>query len=913
MPHKRAFLKLSVLALAASAAVSTGMATAQVASVPISQGENIPARWFVELSGRPVIEGGSVASVQSEQAAFRAAALAAGVKYIERRSYNNLFNGFSVEVSDTDRSRLARLSGVRSMYPVEVVHAPNPVREATDAPNLATAIAMSGASVAQTSGFTGQGVRVAVIDSGVDIDNPAFGGTGIRGTTPFPNARVVAGWDFVGDNYNAAGTTAGELTPVPDGDPRDCAATGTSPITPTSSAAGGHGTHVAGIVGANGGGLVGVAPGAGIGAYRVFGCYGSTGTDVQLAALERAHMDGMQVINMSLGSSRGWPISPTGQAISRLARKGVVMAISIGNAGPGGSQPDGLWAASSPGVTDGAIGTASFDNTHVVQPAFTVANVAHGYTASNGGNAAVPTSGTAPLVRTGTTSSTNDACSALPAGSLNGAIALIRRGTCGFYNKAINAQNAGAVGVVLYNNQAGILSPTVSIPAGSPPGSPTVNIPVVMVTQSIGGTLDGAIQSGPQTLTWSTPTSFPSATGGLISGFSSFGLAPDLSFKPNIGAPGGSILSAYPLELGGRATLSGTSMASPHIAGVAALVLQAVPGSALGRFSALSGPNTPPAAPMLTRLMNTAKPKLWSLNTGLGLLDHTFRQGAGMVDVMAAIQTKQFVVPASIAAGESAGGPKTHRLTIRNDATTPVTFTLGHVGALGAGPNVPLNPTAATTSWSLGTNFFTPAGTVAFSSNTVTVPARGAATVDATISDATNGGLFGSLYGGYITLTPQGGTEPTLRVPYAGFVGDYQATQVLRAGTLGLPWIAKRSGTSLLNCASPTNAPCSFSMVGNDIPVMMLGMAHQARQVKFEAFDTASSTSRGVISVTDYVTRPANPNGFFTWTWDGTTSMGTQPNGSYFVRGSILKPLGDPANPAHWEVFNTVSVNIARP
>ena len=104
---------------------------------------------------------------------------------------------------------------------------------------------MTGAEVAQdTLGLTGAGVKVGIIDTGIDIDHPAFGGGGAPGATPFPSARIVAGYDFVGDDYNASGS--GKPVPLPDANPDDCA---------------GHGTHVAGIVGANGGGIKGVAPG----------------------------------------------------------------------------------------------------------------------------------------------------------------------------------------------------------------------------------------------------------------------------------------------------------------------------------------------------------------------------------------------------------------------------------------------------------------------------------------------------------------------------------------------------------------------------------------------------------------------------------------------------------------------------
>jgi len=134
------------------------------------------------------------------------------------------------------------------------------------------------------------------MDTGIDIDHPDLGGNGVPGGTPFPSARITHGWDFVGDAYNADPRSPSyDPVPHPDARPDDCA---------------GHGTHVAGIVGANGA-VRGVAPGVTFGSYRVFGCQGSTEADIMLAAMERVLADGMNVLNMSIGSSYQWPQYPT--------------------------------------------------------------------------------------------------------------------------------------------------------------------------------------------------------------------------------------------------------------------------------------------------------------------------------------------------------------------------------------------------------------------------------------------------------------------------------------------------------------------------------------------------------------------------------------------------------------------------
>src|SRR3989304_128836 len=140
-----------------------------------------------------------------------------------------------------------------------------------------------------------------------------------------------------------------------------------------------------------------------------------------------------------------------------------------------------------------------------------------------------------------------------------------------------------------------------------------ITIPVVMISQVDGNLLDTRLAGGPVDLTWTDQTVItPVATGNLISSFSSYGLSPDLALKPDIGAPGGNIWSTYPLEQGGFANISGTSMSSPHVAGAVALLLQA-------------WPNTPSQA-VRGILMNSADPKPWWGTPGLGLLANVPRQ-----------------------------------------------------------------------------------------------------------------------------------------------------------------------------------------------------------------------------------------------------------------------------------------------
>ena len=857
-------------AMCSALVLSLGLGTASAQeSVPASEAENTNL-WFVELAGKPTADGNSLSNTRAEKAAFKRAAAAARISYSERRSFDVLFNGYSIQIDSANRAKLARLDGVKAMYPVERIQAPEFRATAGGSPDLATAITMTGANIAQNDlGLTGTGVRVAVMDTGVDYHHGDLGGDGISGqddSVGFPNSRVVAGWDFVGDTYNADPTSpAFNPIPTPDAYPDDC---------------NGHGSHVAGIVGASGE-LTGVAPGVSLGAYRVFGCAGSTDADIMIAAMERALADDMDILNMSIGSSFQWPQYPTAAAATRLVNRGVVVVTSIGNAGPNGGSPNGLYSASAPGVGEKVIGTASFDNLQVTQPAFTVApaNLTFGYTAATGAPPP-PTSGGGAITATGNPTSAADGCVAANfAGFPAGNIAMVRRGTCGFVVKAQNAQAAGASAVVLYNNQPGFVNPTVV-------GTPAVTIPVVMVTQTDGNLLFSLL---PQTLTWTDQlTTVPNPTGGLISGFSSFGVAPDLSLKPDIGAPGGSIFSTIPLEIGAFGNNSGTSMASPHVAGAAALILEARP--------------TTPTNGMRALLQNSADPANWFGNPGLGLLDNTHRQGAGMLDVVGSVLSTVGVEPSKLSLGESLAGPHVRTLTVRNTGASAVTLDLSHVHALATGPQNATN--------FVNVQYLSAPATVSFSAPSVSVAAGGTATVDVTI--AANAGLpERSTYGGYVVLTPQGGGQ-TYRVPYTGLKGDYQSIVVLTPTANAFPWLAQIVGPNLVN----RPAGGTYTLAAGDIPQFVVHQDHQARRVKFEAF-SVSGKAWHTISDDEYVGRNSTATSFFVYTWNGTTSAGGKthvvPDGQYVAKLSVLKALGDPANPAHWETWTSPVITIDRP
>jgi minor extracellular serine protease Vpr len=869
----------------AAAVFSASMMTHAQSAPTVSVNDNETSdRWFVELSSPPTTDGTVLATLEREESNFHAAASAAGIRYRESRHFRDLFNGLTVRATARDVAKLRSLPGVQAVYPDVKISVGQQEVPPGNVAELITALKQTGADVAQSElGLSGRGVRVAVIDTGVDYDHQDLGG-GFG-----PGFRVEQGFDLVGDAFNA-----NDVEPIvtPDADPDDC---------------NGHGTHVAGIIGANGG-IKGVAPGVTFHAYRVFGCEGTTTSEIMLDAMERAHRDHVDVVNMSIGSALQWPQYPTAQAADRLVRRGIVVVASAGNDGA-----LGVYASSAPSVGKNVISVASFDNTHANLVAFSISpdDAKIGYTPATGA-AVTPTSGSFPMARTGTTTTANDACNPLAAGSLTGKVVLIRRGTCTFYVKSFNAQSAGAAGVVLYNNAAGFVSPTVA-------GTPAITIPVVMITAARGALIDGRLAAGAVTLTWTDQlASEPNPTGNLISSFSSFGPSPDLSFKPDLGAPGGTIRSTLPLEQGGYGPLSGTSMSSPHVAGAVALLLEARPHLSPQRVQ--------------ERLQNSARPQMWFGNPTLGFLDNVHRQGAGMLHIDDAVTADALVLPSSLALGEIEAGSVTRSLRITRAESergrrgrgrerdedgddAPVTYTLGHEPALSTGAST------------FSPSFFDSFAEVTFSSPTVTVGRdRGegndhGAAVRVTVTPpprvvapppATDGAR---VFGGYITFTPND-NGPVLRVPYTGYNGDYQLitalTPVFTPG--GFPLLAKLVGPDFV--PQPTGA--LFTLNGDDLPFILLHLNHQVANLKMEVIDVATGSSLNFADDENFLPRNRTATGFFAFAWDGTTmkkaggKSRAVPNGTYRIDLSILKALGDPRNPAHVERWSSPHITIAR-
>ena len=503
------------------------------------------------------------------------------------RRFQIVLDGLTVSLPVTRLPRLARLGFVRHVYPSIRYHL------ATD-----TSTAVIGATELQTlTGMRGDGMKIGIVDDGVDAKNPFLNSNGYsfpagfpKGQLKFTTPKVIVARAFPGPNSGRRGRL---------------------PIDRNASF---HATHVAGIAAGDSGtcspggrdhpptcGLTGVAPRAYIGTYRVFDIptpIGDTANTPEIAAaFESAVRDGMDVINFSGGGAETEPANDAMiEVVHNVAAAGVVSVISAGN-----DRDDfGLGSVGSPGTAPDAITVAAVSNTHVFTPILAVRTPGAPQSlqqipiAGSGGTrfpGSFASSGHR-LVDVGAltgvdgkpvdrrlcgpdSDTNNDARSPLQPGSLSGDIALVSRGHCTFVSKALRAARAGAVALVLVDNRPGEAN---SIPIQLP-------LPACMISDLDGARLRTylATTGGAANVTIGNLIQrVDTGRSGIITSFSSGGpTAFEHLLKPDVSAPGGSILSSTLPEFTSGAPFAvfdGTSMSAPHVSGGAALLLQLHPG-----------------------------------------------------------------------------------------------------------------------------------------------------------------------------------------------------------------------------------------------------------------------------------------------------------------------------------------------
>ncbi len=441
----------------------------------------------------------------------------------------------------------------------------------------ATSVGFIGAEAVHKKGIRGQGMKVGILDTGIDYTHAMLGGVGteeayksVDPATPnamFPNKKVVGGIDLVGTEFDSASADIEKRIPKPDANPLD---------------EGGHGSHVAGTVAGIGDGTntySGVAPDAALYAVKVFGKDGSTSDEVVIQGLEysadpNADLnldDQLDVINMSLGSPYGSAHVMYSEAIKNLVRGGTVVVASAGNSG------NQSYIVGSPSVSDEAISVAaSIDNMdhNYKFRAVKFASAQHPEIITEAVEGVV----SKPIEQAGDVKgklvfvgTAVDDLTPEMAAAVKGNVALIDRGVVAFSEKIKRAQAAGAIGVIVANNRD-----EAPFAMG---GEGSFQIPSIMISKVLGDTLKADMKLGDVVINFMTDVKIekPELID-TLTGFTSRGpRSSDGFIKPEISAPGESIVSAKMAGGAKGVRMSGTSMAGPHMAGVMALIKQAHP------------------------------------------------------------------------------------------------------------------------------------------------------------------------------------------------------------------------------------------------------------------------------------------------------------------------------------------------
>lgn len=570
--------------------------------------------------------------ILDEQAAFekKLAAISKDIQIIYR--YRFVFNGMALAVPKEFIDQITQLPELYNLKMQATVQASSQVGDKALSTKLPaqTSTDFIGATNLHKRGITGKGVRVGIIDTGIDYTHSMFGGSGdpaeftkmdpdvvVPGT--FPTQKVVGGFDFVGRKYDFR--KPGSM-PKPDANPIDDHT---------------HGTHVAGTVAGKGDGVNvydGIAPDAELYSLKVFSSNIFSDSSAIMAAMEYAvdpnndfnPADRLDVVNLSLCVPFGSEFSHLHEASVNLVRGGTLAVFAAGNDG------DVPFAVADPSTADGETSlsvAASIDamdhNWRFPASRFIIKNTNYDFMVSNA-SSSLPSLNAGDLE--GKIVPVGTACNPLTneqAIQLKGNIALVDLGDCSFNDTVKNAHAAGSTGIVLIKSKQ-----------GDPYDIQTEEIvpyPVVMVKLDDGRVIKQGLESADVRVRFFVNTRIDKPE--LIDSIARFSSRGPRMFdgliKPEITAPGKQVISAAAGTGNKGVRFAGTSMATPHIAGVYALLRQVYPQITASEARA--------------RIMNTAK-----ILGGNQYFDVAL-QGAGRVQAEKAVDAKVLVYPQALSLG----------------------------------------------------------------------------------------------------------------------------------------------------------------------------------------------------------------------------------------------------------------------
>ncbi|MEM5016348.1 S8 family serine peptidase [Metabacillus indicus] len=507
-----------------------------------------------------------------------------------RRTFEKVFSGYSLEGSHNDLRALQKEP--------HIIHASPVASYQVDLEESVPFIGgddVRGLFDSKQHRLTGEGVKVGIIDTGIDYTHPDLYRSYAGGTD------IIEG----------------------DDDPMETKATdGTETL---------HGTHVAGIIAANGR-LKGVAPEADIIAYRALGPGGFGTSEQVIAAIEKAIEDKVDVLNLSLGNMVNGPDWPTSLALDRAVEHGITAVVSTGNSGPG------VWTVGSPGTSSKAISVGASTPPQRIP-----------YLTASGSRREIPVTQMAGAKEWTLHQGEEMVFAGIGeehqySPDMKGKVVLVERGKITFTEKALFAEKIGAKAVVIYNNMKGGFAGNLELPA---------NIPVVSISKEDGLWLKKQLNEKPVIRTVYRNESDQMAD------FSSRGpVTRTWEIKPDVVAPGVAIDSTVPE---GYLSLQGTSMSAPHVAGAAALIKQAHPEWKPEQIKAA--------------LMNSSRP----LSGKKADYYQPIEQGTGRIDVMRALETEALMYPGALSFGQviTKGGGSTQKkvkLTLDNQSDKEVVY-----------------------------------------------------------------------------------------------------------------------------------------------------------------------------------------------------------------------------------------------
>ncbi|QIK68843.1 S8 family serine peptidase [Erysipelothrix sp. HDW6C] len=758
---------------------------------------------IVELTEKPLLDYYATGSVETFMKSSRAAtvetkieiaqdstiqkiAAITGDATVENR-YSTVLNGFSIKTEYKNIKEIRKISNVKRAFVAATYEAVEP--------QMSSSNEMVGApEVWDSAHYKGEGIVVGVLDTGLDLQHEAF-----------QQELTDVGVDYAGIATIVANTELSAKTTTPGLSVDDVYAGTKVPyaydyadrdadVTPKDAETGhntAHGTHVAGTVAGKSDTFSGVAPNAQLMIFKVFSDIGGTTHDgIVLAALDDAAKLNVDVINMSLGSDAGFSSEGEGltqEVYDRVKAAGIILDVSAGNATnsaknnkwagldltPTGDPDHGL--VGRPSTFNTPLSIASVDNTTKMLSAIASNGKTIAHTTTEVSFKSIEDKVYNYVVIPGVGSASD-----YTGLDVNGTIALVRRGDIAFSDKISIAESQGAVGILVYDNVVGSL---INMAAGD------AQIPAGFISKEDGEFL--AAQATKEMTIFQTDVPIENnATGGQPSSFSSMGTTNELRIKPELAAPGGNIYSTYPSQTGTYySSMSGTSMASPHVAGASALVKQHLKNT----MPTLSDNEMVERVNQL--LMSTAHPSY-----GADGPNSVRVQGAGVFNVNDAINSPAFLSVAENKDGSQRPklelgddpqktGVYTLNFSVTNTSDTTVDYDISGIasrpgsvtyGFQGIGPRsfmLDRNVTADASVNGDATVSVAPQETKNVSV-TVTLSASEKAAMDAAFEN-------GIYVEGYVTLTPTSvsGNDVILSIPYLAYYGNWEQPGIFDHGS----------------------------------------------------------------------------------------------------------------------------------